>query len=324
MQLNLHCGLATADAADHIVLAEHLGYTGAWMLNSPAIYADPWIALGRAADRTKTIELGVSVIVPHLRHIVDTANALVSLDASAPGRVCAAVGSGFTSTALLGRPNVRWAQVERFVADLRSLLAGHEIEVDGHLTGLLHGTVSGYSLPIRVPIWIAAHGPKGHAVAERVGDGVMTNLEHGGRAVPINGRFCTVVYGTVVDDGMEDFMSERVLDAAGPAAALALHLGEHGPLAGSDEVDSYVRGLAEVSSSRQHLEMHRGHLIELTALDRTHVTERLIRTVTMTGTVDEVRGGLRRLEEAGVTDVLYVPTGRDIPRELDQFAAAAA
>jgi alkanesulfonate monooxygenase SsuD/methylene tetrahydromethanopterin reductase-like flavin-dependent oxidoreductase (luciferase family) len=41
-----------------IELAERLGYERAWVFDSPALFADPWMTLARAADRTTSIRLG--------------------------------------------------------------------------------------------------------------------------------------------------------------------------------------------------------------------------------------------------------------------------
>ena len=43
---------------DHIVRAEQLGYSRAWCYDAPAVFADIWMTLARAADRTSRIGLG--------------------------------------------------------------------------------------------------------------------------------------------------------------------------------------------------------------------------------------------------------------------------
>jgi 5,10-methylenetetrahydromethanopterin reductase len=149
----------------------------------------------------------------------------------------------------------------------------------------------------------------------------VTNPGHGSRnEVWPHERVFVQVNGTVLEPG-EALDSPRVLDAAGPGAALHLHLGDEGAAAGSEEVRGYEAELAEVDPSRRHIETHRGHLTELTALERPFVTPDLIRRCTDSGTVDELRAYLGKLEQAGVTGVLYFPAGEDIPRELEAFAA---
>lgn len=311
------------DTPEHIEIAEGLGYERGWVADSPAFLADPWITLARAAERTSRIRIGVSVITPRLRHLVANAGALATLSTLAPGRVDIVVGTGFTSQLLIGKRPARWAEAEAYVNGLRTLLAGEELEWEGAVIRLVHGVRSGIRLPAEVPIWVAAHGPKGYAVAERVADGLVTNPMHGSQNVVWPHRRVLVQFnGTVLEAG-EALDSERVLQAAGPAAAFHLHIGEEGAAAGSREAAGYEEALQAIDERRRHLELHRGHFIEVTELERPFVTPELIRRCTDSGTADEVRARLRELSDLGATGVLYLPAGEDIGRELAEFAACA-
>jgi 5,10-methylenetetrahydromethanopterin reductase len=81
--------------------------------------------------------------------------------------------------------------------------------------------------------------------------------------------------------------------------------------------------MAEIPADRRHLETHRGHLIEVTDLERPLVGADLIRQATGSGTRTEVQRSLQEIEGRGVRGVLYGPMGRDIPRELTAFAVTA-
>jgi 5,10-methylenetetrahydromethanopterin reductase len=306
---------------DHSVVAEELGYRYAWVTDSPTFMADSWITLARAAERTSTIRLGACVITPRMRHLVANAGAIATLHALAPGRVDVVMGTGFTSQTMINKPPARWAEVEAYASALKRLLAGEEVEWDGEVVALPYGRTTGVELPAHVRIWVAAHGPKGFGVAGRVADGVVTNPGHGSHnEVWTHERVFVQINGTVLEPG-ESFDSPRVLEAAGPGAALHLHLGDEGAAAGTDEVHGYEAALAQVDARRRHIETHRGHLTELTDLERPFVTPELIRRGTDTGTADEMRSHLDELERSGVTGVLYFPAGPDIPRELEAFAA---
>jgi 5,10-methylenetetrahydromethanopterin reductase len=311
------------DTPEHIRVAEELGYEYAFVYDSPAIYPDPWVVLTQAAERTSRIRIGVGVITPRLRHLVANAGAAATLHTLAPGRVDLGVGAGFTSQAMLGKKPARWADVEEYVLGLRTLLAGEELEWDGQIVALRHGARSGVRLPAAVPLWVAAHGPKGYAVAERVADAVLTNLGHGSANV-VSGlnRVFLLHYGTVLEGG-ESLGSERVLEAAGPAAALHLHLGSEGAVGDLEECASFHEKLGEIDERRRHLAMHRGHLIEVTDLERPFLTPAVIKRSTGTGTADEFREQLAAMERAGATGVLYGPMGPDIPNELRKFAEIA-
>jgi 5,10-methylenetetrahydromethanopterin reductase len=314
----------TIDTPDHCAAAERLGYRYAWVTDSPTFMADPWITLARGADRTSEIRLGVCALTPRMRHVVATAGAAATLSAVAPGRVDIVVGTGFTSQAMINKKPARWSEAEAYVLALRGLLAGEEIEWDGEIVTLPYTRLSGITLPAEVAIWVAAHGPKGLDVGRRVADGIVTNPGHGTHnEVWSGGRVFVQVNGTVLDPG-EPLDSPRVLDAAGPAAALHLHIGADGAAAGTDEVRRFEAGLDRLDPRRRHIETHRGHLTELTALERPYVTGELIRRATDTGAPDEVAAYLEQLAASGVTGALYFPAGPDIPRELETFAACAA
>ncbi len=324
--MELGCLFApTARTPEHIALAEALGYQRALVYDSPSFLADPWITLALAAARTSRIRLGVAAITPRLRHVVATAGALATLHVHAPGRVEAAIGSGFTAQLMLGKRPVPWAEVERYAVALRALLAGQEIRWDGALTGLKHGARTGITPPgPGIPLYIAAHGPRGYEIAARAGDGIVTNVSHrGGNPLPPDmSQVQVLYYGTVLAPG-EDYGDPRVLSAAGPYAAFQLHLGELGVAGDTAECAGFGKALGEVEEDRRHLELHRAHLIDLTELDRPFVTGELVARTTGSGSPDQVRARLSGLAAEGTRGVLYGPMGDDIPGELRAFAEAA-
>jgi 5,10-methylenetetrahydromethanopterin reductase len=314
----------TMDTPEHIRVAEELGYSRAFVYDSPQFLADPWMTLTRAAALTSEITIGIAATTPRLRHVVATAGATAMLSTLAPGRVEMVVGSGFTSQAMLGKGPVPWAEVERYVIALRALLAGEDIEWDGEVVGLRYGALSGVQLPDALPIRMAAHGPKGYAAAARSADGMVTNLAHHSANTGIDdmGTVLVLYYGTVLGDD-EPLDAERVLDATGPCAAFQLHIGAEGLAGETEQYREYARRIEEFDPRGRHLEIHRGHLLELTDLERPLMTPELIRQATGSGTAAEVRTALDGLQAAGIGGVLYGPMGPDIPRELAAFAEVA-
>jgi 5,10-methylenetetrahydromethanopterin reductase len=315
---------ATMGTPEHIGVAEGLGYGCAYVYDSPAFLADPWMTLARAAQRTSRVRIGVAAITPCLRHVVANAGAIATLCTLAPDRVDVVVGSGFTSQLMLGKAPARWAQVEAYVLALKALLRGEDIEWDGAIIGLRHGALSGVRLPQQPPILIAAHGPKAYAVAQRSADGVVTNLAHHTANTGADDMRDWMIqyFGTVLEEG-EPIDAERVIDAAGPAAAFQLHIGGQGVLSDTPQWAQYERSMSAFPADRRHLETHRGHLIEVTDLERPLVSAELIRRSTGTGTRQEIRRNLDAIQAQGVKGVLYAPMGPDIPRELAAFAHTA-
>ena len=222
--ITISCGFPPSRRAiEHIVLAEELGYTRAWVYDSPALYPDVWMILGAAAERTERIGLGPGVLVPSLRHPMVNAAAIATLAEQAPGRLAVAIGSGFTGRMVLGQRPMKWADVEGYVDTLKALLRGDDAQWDGATLRMVQGPGFGAPRPITdVPILIAADGPKGLAVAARLGDGLFS------AGVPQAGDDSTpkwralLAFGTVLDDG-ESSSSERAKAATAPAFAVVAH-----------------------------------------------------------------------------------------------------
>lgn len=155
--MDISCAFATSpDTPEHVRVAEQLGYRRAWCYDSPALYPDVWMVLGRAAERTSRIGLGPGVLVPSLRHPMVNAAAIASLAALAPGRVAVAVGAGFTGRYALGQRAMRWADVRAYVTALRALLRGEEATWDGAVVRMIHPDGFVADRPVEVPVLIGA------------------------------------------------------------------------------------------------------------------------------------------------------------------------
>ena len=312
------------DTVDHVALAERLGYRRAWIYDTPALQLDVWATLARAAERTYRIELGPGVLIPSLRHVLVTAAAVATLVQLAPGRVNVGIGSGFTGRLAMGqRPN-SWAFVAQYIRQLRALLAGEIVDVDGALTQMLHGPGQAPARPIRIPIVVGTGGPKGEAVARELGDGIFT-------VVPVAGfRWAALLtFGTVLDPG-ESSDGERVLLAAGAGAGVVYHRAYDLPGApGRPGMPELPRGaewralIEKIPSRERHLHTHRGHLTFPNEIDRHVLSGDFIRRFTFTGDAATLRERVGSLAARGVTEIAYQPAGPDIPRELSAFARMA-
>jgi 5,10-methylenetetrahydromethanopterin reductase len=309
-------------AVDHIVEAERLGYERAWLFDSPALYGDIWMIAALAAERTTRIALGPAVLVPNLRHPLAQASAIATLEQLAPGRVAVAIGTGFTGRMAMGRKPLTWAWTRRYIEQLRALLRGEKVEVDGAIVQMLHASEFAPARPIDTPIVIAANGPKGLAVARDLGDGVMTI----GSGDP-EFEWCSVLaFGTVLDDG-ESPGSERALAAAGPGLTVVYHAMYEGDPASVDALPGGVewrkRLEEEVPATERHLAVHEDHLVRVTERDRPLLDGELLTAFTWTGPAPAVRMRVDALADAGATEVLYAPMGPDVPRELRAFMEMA-
>lgn len=306
---------------EHVELAEQLGYQRAWIYDSPALYPDVWVTLARIAERTSRIAIGPGVLVPNLRHVLVQASAIATLEQLAPGRTVVAVGTGFTGRMALGQRALRWAYVERYLRQLRALLSGETIEIDGAAVRMLHPPGFAPPFPIRVPIIVAANGPKGLAVARQLGDGVMCV----GQPQPGFAWCALLTLGTVLDDG-EAPTSERALAAAGAALTVVYH-GIYESAGAS--VDNFPGGaewrarIEAIPENERHLSLHELHLVDVTERDRPLLNGEMLKVFTWTGSAGEIHDRLEQSAASGATEIMYAPMGPDVPRELEAFARAA-
>ena len=324
----------TRDTPDHIALAESLGFRSAWCYDSPLLYADPFVTLARAAERTRTIALGVGAIVPGLRAPVATAAALRTLAALAPGRLRACVGAGFTGRFTLGLPPVSLARLEKEVRDLRALVRGDPAEHPEGGAVVRPIPVPGAEGGGEVPIYVACRGPRAQALAARLGDGAMTGIFYPAGLAAVRAGLgpslplAVHAVAAVADPG-EPLDSPRLRRAVGPVVGVAFHAFAEQPwrVEGLDpglraEAEDYMGWAARLPADRRHLELHRGHLVELVhERDERLVTEANVRRFAFCGTAEELRERAGALAEMGAAELIVQPGG-DVADELRRLAGA--
>lgn len=307
---------------DHAKLAEELGYDRFWLFDSAALYQDVWIWLARVAERTR-IKLGTAVLVPNLRHVMTTASAIATIEHIAPGRLACGFGTGATARWVLGKPALTWRATRTYIEQLRALLEGQVVEVDGAKTQMIHHDDLAPRRPIRTPLLLSALGPKGKQIAREVADGVLTI----GGGVDDMDWHVQMTSGTVLDDG-EDLESPRVKEALGPWFTIAYHGAWQSQPEAVDNLPLGAEWRAAIEAERpedeRHLAVHEGHASHVTPRDRKLVDQAgpLISMMGWAGTRDEIRARAEAAIAAGATEILYTPAGPDIEREMRAWADA--
>jgi 5,10-methylenetetrahydromethanopterin reductase len=326
MALSISAQFATSlQSPQHIAIAENLGYRRAWLFDTPHQSPDVWMMLALAAAETTGIGLGPGVLVPNLRHPMVNASAAAALAALAPGRVAVAFGTGFAGARALGSIPTRWSHLREYVRTFRALLAGDEVNWNGSTMQMMHGAGAAPARPIDIPVLISALGPKGIEVATELADGLFSVNDE----TRYSARFpwaALGVHGTVLAEG-EALNSPRVRAAAGPGNALAYHAayefgGDVTTLPGGQ---AWLASITAVPETRRHLAVHDQHLTALNAADEAAWDSgswRAIPTTTLTGSATHVAEQVARIADRGITEVIYQPTGPDIPGELDAFINA--
>ena len=305
-------------ALDQAILAEKLGYERIWSPEIPAFGHDIWMHLTRLAERTQRIGIGPAVLIPSYRHPVAQASAIATLEHIAPGRLMVAFGTGFTGRIAMGQKPLSWEAMRRHLLQVRALLRGEAVDVDGGMAQLLASPGLLPDRPIKTPLLLAAQGPKGRAVAKEIADGLVSLRSPGQGFNP-----CLVsVNGTVLDPG-ESATSQRVRAAVAPLIATIYH----NTLARDPQAvkrlpsgQAWLESIMKVPEPIRHLAVNRGHNWDISnghdALIDTSAAEQM----TFTGTPEALRGRLAKLEAAGATGVIFGTSGADVERELHAYA----
>jgi 5,10-methylenetetrahydromethanopterin reductase len=327
--MDVSCAVPSSLASpDHVALAEELGYGRAWFYDTPQQSPDVWMLMALAAERTERIGLGPGVLVPSLRHPMVNAAATAALEALAPGRVAIAFGTGYSGRKAMGvQGPIKWAYMDAYIRAFKGLLRGETVEWEGARMRMLHPDGHAPARPVEVPVLVAAQGPKGHAVAKELADGLFTVA-----AVPDFAReFAWVpylVWGTVLADG-EEVGAERVRVAAGPGLMQSYHGAYvYGvPLSELPGGSEWLAVVEQAPEHERHLTVHNQHCVALNDADHAAWNggaHALLKNLTLTGTSAELQERMAALAEQGVTEIVYQPTGPDVRRELEAFMEVAA
>jgi 5,10-methylenetetrahydromethanopterin reductase len=267
-------GISFAASFDAVAQARHaeaLGYDYIGFYDSPALGCDVWLSIAGALQATRRIQVGAEVLIPHLRHPMAQASAIALIEHLAPGRLYVGLGTGFTGRMAMGQRALSWSYMARFLRQLKGLLAGQDVEIDGGVCRMLHPPGFAPPRPIRAPFLVAANGPKGIEVARQLGDGLI----YGGDPALTPTGFAVLQSGAggfVLDEG-ESPTSPRILEAAAPWFGLQYHLAYDGFHHGASPVealpygDDWLRALQAYPAERRHLHVHEGHAVAVSALD---------------------------------------------------------
>jgi alkanesulfonate monooxygenase SsuD/methylene tetrahydromethanopterin reductase-like flavin-dependent oxidoreductase (luciferase family) len=170
--------------------AERMGFDHAWTFDHvtwQGLPGSPWFGavptLAAAAAVTERIALGTFVSSPNNHHPVQFMREVLALDDISGGRFLLGVGAGGDLDSRITGEDLplrdRVARFHEFTDLLDRLLSDDHVTADGRFyaardVSTLPGPVRGGDTGNRVPMVIAANGPKSIRLAVERGDGWMT------------------------------------------------------------------------------------------------------------------------------------------------------
>ena len=146
--------------------AEAAGFDVIGIADSQSLYREVYVSTTLCAVKTERIRFGPRVINPLTRHPSVAASAAATLEELAPGRTLLGIGTGFSAVYNVGLKAASLAQLEAYVRAVRGLLADGTAEFEGRTLRQTWGQC-------RVPLYVAASGPRMLHLAGRVADGVV-------------------------------------------------------------------------------------------------------------------------------------------------------
>jgi 5,10-methylenetetrahydromethanopterin reductase len=148
---------------------EASGFDLLGVADSQSVFREMYVALTVAALNTTRVRLGPLVTNPLTRHLVVTASAISSVDEVSGGRAMLGIGSGDSAIFTIGAPPATLAGLEESIVTLGRLTSGAAIDRAGR-RWQVHRSAR------RVPVYLAAEGPRTLELAGRLADGVIVGL----------------------------------------------------------------------------------------------------------------------------------------------------
>jgi 5,10-methylenetetrahydromethanopterin reductase len=148
-------------------LSEELGFSHVWIGDSHLIWREAYVNMAAAALNTDKVKLGTGVTNPLTRHPSVVASAYATLEELAPGRFVIGIGLGDSSVETMGMKPAKLGYFEQTIRQMRALLGGEEIQLETGKIHLKHPSKN------KIPIYIAASGPKMLELSGRIADGII-------------------------------------------------------------------------------------------------------------------------------------------------------
>jgi 5,10-methylenetetrahydromethanopterin reductase len=256
-------------------------------------------ALAACAVATKTIELGIGVWNPFLRHPAQIAMEIGALDELSGGRVSLGIGSGLAAPIKrLGIDNSRPLGALRDTFSIvRGLLSGESVTYQGSVFSVENVKLSYKPLRADLPLLMAARGERALALCGRIADGLMIS------------NMCPPGFAAY---------AKQAACAVGPDRAQAIATIEP-VLAGMLKT---FRGLAQkVPAARTSLIAFSG--IPEADFATSEPDARFVEAFAVAGDAGDIRRRLAAYEEAGVTDLVLTFVGPDPMRDMAYLLRAA-
>lgn len=149
---------------------ERNGFRYGWTFDSAVLWQEPFVIYSQILANTERMHIGPMVTNPGTRTWEVTASTFATLNDMYGNRTVCGIGRGDSAMRVAGRAPNTLARLGEAIDVIRDLAEGREAEVDGkplRIPWIRDG---------KLPVWMAAYGPKALALAGQKADGFILQL----------------------------------------------------------------------------------------------------------------------------------------------------
>ncbi len=150
--------------------AETYGFSHAWTFDSHLLWQEPYVVYSRILDETHKLIVGPMVTNPATRDWTVTGSLFATLNEMYGNRTICGIGRGDSAVRVINGKPVTLREMRESIAVIRGLANGEAVDYKGTTLQLPWNPHS------RLPIWVAAYGPKMLALTGEIGDGFILQL----------------------------------------------------------------------------------------------------------------------------------------------------
>jgi probable F420-dependent oxidoreductase len=150
--------------------AELYGFSHVWTFDSHLLWQEPYVVYSQILAATRKVTVGPMVTNPATRDWTVTASLFATLNDMFGNRTICGIGRGDSAVRVINGKPVTLAQLREAIEVIRPLANGEIADYKGNQLRFPWGADS------RLPIWVAAYGPKALALTGEIADGFILQL----------------------------------------------------------------------------------------------------------------------------------------------------
>ena len=300
-------------------VSEESGFSHIWVGDSHLIWREAYVNMTAMMLNTTKVKFGTGVTNPLTRHPSVLASAYATLEEYAPGRMIVGIGLGDSSVETMGLKPSTLANFEKSLEQMRELFAGKEAQLPSGKIHLLHPCKR------KVPIYIAASGPKMLELSGRIADGIIIlvgvaddYIAHAREKIAAGAH---AAGRKLADISLVLWVPCAVSESASAKDAVKAHVARvvaHPlPYVLDPNEQKVLEEIRKTYDYYHHMDQQANHA-EV-------IPDWLVEKFAIAGTVDQCRAQIERIKKSGIQQIAiipYAPPGGSREETIRGFAKA--